>query len=95
MMNLSGILSECHTVLIPIMPDIFSGLIWVQAAFKGYQQITKVATSRKRFKNSSCLCKIELFLMKAKCVLLFVKFSADDVLKKLSQKTRKLTVDHL
>ena len=48
--NLSGIPSECQTVWIQIRPDVLSGLIWVQTVCKGYQQMTKVATSGKEFK---------------------------------------------
>ena len=43
--NHSGIPSECQTVWIMIRPDILSGLIWVKAVFKAYQQTTKVATN--------------------------------------------------
>ena len=46
--NLSGIPSECQTVWIQISPDILLGLIWVQTVCKGYQQMTKVATSGER-----------------------------------------------
>ena len=35
--NLSGVLVECQTVWIHIMPDVLSGLIWVQIVCKGYQ----------------------------------------------------------
>ena len=45
--NLSGIPSECQTVWVQIRPDVLSGLIWVQIVCKGYQQMTKVATSRE------------------------------------------------
>ena len=48
--NLSGIPSECQTVLIQIPPEVLSGLIWVQTICKGYQQMTKVATSGERVK---------------------------------------------
>ena len=43
--NLAGIPSECQTVWIKIRPDILSRLIWIQTVCKGYQQMTKVATS--------------------------------------------------
>ena len=48
--NLSGIPSEFQTVWIQIRPDILLGLIWVQTICKGYQQMTKVATSGERVK---------------------------------------------
>ena len=35
---LSGISSECQTVLIQIRPDVLSGLVLVQTVCKGYQQ---------------------------------------------------------
>ena len=38
--NLSGPSSECQSVWIQIMPDILSGLIWVQTVCKGYKQMT-------------------------------------------------------
>ena len=41
----SEILSECQTVCVQI-----SGLNWVQTVCKGYQQRTKVATSKERVK---------------------------------------------
>ena len=37
-----GLPSGCQTVWIQIRPDNVSGLIWVQTAFKGYQQTTQV-----------------------------------------------------
>ena len=46
-------LSECQMVWIQIRTDILSVLIWVQTVSKGYQQTTKVATSKKRDKESS------------------------------------------
>ena len=46
---LSGALSGWQTVLIQIRTDILSVLIWVQTVCKGYQQTTKVATSKERF----------------------------------------------
>ena len=39
---------RCQTVWIQVRPDIMSGLIWVQAVFEGYHEMTKVATSRER-----------------------------------------------
>ena len=42
--------SGCQTVYIQIRPDVLLGLIWVQTVCKGYQQITKVATSWQRIK---------------------------------------------
>ena len=51
--NLSGIPSECQTVWIKIRPDILPGLTWVQTVCKGYQQTTKVATSRERVNKGS------------------------------------------
>ena len=53
--NLSEIPSECQTVWIQIRPDVLFGLIWVQTLCKGYQQMTKVATSRERV-NKSMIC---------------------------------------
>ena len=41
--NLLGMSVECQTVWIQIMPDVFSGLIWVQIVCKGYQQTTLVS----------------------------------------------------
>ena len=38
--QLSAIPSECRTVWIQIRPDILSGLIWVLAVCRGYQQNT-------------------------------------------------------
>ena len=39
---------------VQIKPDILSGLIWVQTICKGYQQMTKVATSKERVNLFSC-----------------------------------------
>ena len=33
------------------MPDLLSGLIWVQTVCKGYQQTTKVATNKERVES--------------------------------------------
>ena len=44
---LSGIPSECQTVLMQIRPDILSGLIWIQTICKGYQQTTLVCKELK------------------------------------------------
>ena len=44
--------SECHTVWIQIGTDILSVLICAQTACKGYQQMTKFATSRERINGS-------------------------------------------
>ena len=41
--DLSGISVECQVVWIQIMPDILSGLIWVQIVCKGNQQTTLVS----------------------------------------------------
>ena len=49
--NLSGIPSECLTAWVQIRSDKNSGLVWVQTVCKGYQQMTKVATSRERVKS--------------------------------------------
>ena len=38
--NLSGISVECQAVWNQVMPDVLSGLIWVQFFCKGYQQMT-------------------------------------------------------
>ena len=43
--KISGIPSRCQTVWMEIRPDVLSGLIWIQTVCKGYQQMTKVATS--------------------------------------------------
>ena len=40
--NLSGIPSECQTLLTLIRPDDSLGLIWVQTVCQGYQQMTLV-----------------------------------------------------
>ena len=40
----------CQTVWIQIRTDILSVLIWVQTVCKGYQQTTKVASSKERVK---------------------------------------------
>ena len=45
--NLSGVLVECQTVWIHIMPDVLSGLIWVQIVCKGYQQTTLVHVGKE------------------------------------------------
>ena len=37
--DLSGISVGCQAVWIQIMPDVLSGLIWVQIVCKRYQQI--------------------------------------------------------
>ena len=55
--NLSGIPSGCQTVLIQIMPDVLLGLILVQTVCKGYQQTTKVATSREKVKGKNLLSR--------------------------------------
>ena len=44
--DLSGISVKCQAVWIQIMPDVLSGLIWVQIVCKGNQQTTLV---RKEF----------------------------------------------
>ena len=49
--NLSGIQSECQTIWIQIRHNVLSGLIWVQTVCKGYQQMTKVATSGERVRG--------------------------------------------
>ena len=41
--DLSGISVECQAVWIQIMPDVLSGLIWVQIVCKGNQQTTLVS----------------------------------------------------
>ena len=41
--NLSVISVECQAVWIQIMPDVFSGLIWVQIVCKDYQQTTLIS----------------------------------------------------
>ena len=46
----SGTLSKCQMVWIQIRTNILLVLIWVQTVCKGYQQMTKVATSKERFK---------------------------------------------
>ena len=38
--HLSGISVECQAVWNQIMPDVLSGLIWVQIVCKGFQQTT-------------------------------------------------------
>ena len=43
--------SRCQTVWIQIRPDVFSGLIWIHSVCKGYQQMTKVATSWQGVKH--------------------------------------------
>ena len=40
--------------------DILSGLIWVQTICKGYQQMTKVATSRERFNSVDWAIKLKI-----------------------------------
>ena len=50
---LSGTLSECQMVLIQIRADFLSVLIWVQTVCKGYQQTTKVATSKTAIQQVS------------------------------------------
>ena len=46
--TLIGIPSEYQTVWLQIRPYILSGLIWIQTTCKGYQQMTKIATSWER-----------------------------------------------
>ena len=41
--DLSGISVECQAVRIYIMPDVLSGLIWVQIVCKDNQQTTLVS----------------------------------------------------
>ena len=45
---LTGTLSECQTVWIHIRTDFLSVLTCVQTVCKGYQQTTKVDTSKER-----------------------------------------------
>ena len=45
-----GTLSECLMVWIQIMTGILWVLIWVQTAYKGYPQVTKVAASKESVK---------------------------------------------
>ena len=45
-------LTEYQAVWIQIRSDVLSGLIWVQTVCKGYQLMTKVATSSDRVKSS-------------------------------------------
>ena len=55
---LLGIPSERQTIWIkirPDIPDILSGLIWVQTVCNGYQQPTKVATGMERVKGACML----------------------------------------
>ena len=47
----SETLSECQMVWIQIRTDGLSVLIWVQTVWKGYQQMTKLATSKERLKD--------------------------------------------
>ena len=49
--NISGTLSECQTVWIPIRAKALSVLIWVQTLCKENQQMKKVAASRQRVKR--------------------------------------------
>ena len=44
----SGALSECQAVWNQIMTNILFVLIWVQTVCIGYQQMTKVATSKEK-----------------------------------------------
>ena len=39
--------SGCQTAWIQIRTDILSGIIWIQAVCKGYQQIAKFAAGKK------------------------------------------------
>ena len=41
--DLSGISVECQAVWIQIMPEVLSGMIWVQIICKGNQQTTLVS----------------------------------------------------
>ena len=45
---ISGTLPECQMVWIQIRTDTMSVLIWLQTVCKGYQQTTKVTTSKER-----------------------------------------------
>ena len=56
---LSGALIECQTVWIQIRTDILSVLIWVQTVCKGYQQMTKVATSKERVNETMRQCFVQ------------------------------------
>ena len=50
---ISVTLFKCQRVCIQIRTGILPVLIWIQTFCKGYQQMTKVATSKKRVKISS------------------------------------------
>ena len=56
--NLSGIRSECQTVLIPIQirPDVLSGLIWVQTLCKGCQ-LKRAKETEKQLARTSSSCE--------------------------------------
>ena len=49
---------QCQTVWIQIRPDILAGLIWVQTACKGYQQMTLVG---KELYNMGCNVRKPVF----------------------------------
>ena len=59
--NLSGIPSECQTVWIQNRPDALSGLVWVQAVCKGYQQMTLLGKELKDCAQGSNKRNIGLF----------------------------------
>ena len=71
-----GIPSECQTVWIQIRPNILLGLIWVQTVCKGYQQMTKVATSRERvkFTSSKIICTFRTCMVRCQLVQFFFFF---------------------
>ena len=59
---LSGILSECQTVLIRIRPDVSSDLIWVQIVCKGYQQTALEGKELMFIRQNSTTHALELIL---------------------------------
>ena len=51
--------NQSQTVWIQIRPDILLGLIWIQTVYKDYQQMAKIAASKKRGKLSLMLSRTE------------------------------------
>ena len=56
----------CQTVWIQISTNVLLVLIWVQAVFKGYQQMTKVVASKERVKYNYCIDVINKHLLNNK-----------------------------
>ena len=60
-------------IIIRVSNGLILVLIWVQTVYKGYQQRTKVATSKDRVEKKFVLCEIQFFNEKE--VLLNIHFN--------------------